>query len=73
MAKKKKTISIKKVSPNSKLKSFPKVIFDKDNQFVSIQLSNGIEYKSYEKDGFIFCENKAGRVIEVQVLNSTKL
>jgi hypothetical protein len=58
---------------SSKVDSFPKIFIDKDNDFAAIKLTKGIEHKSYEKDGFIFCENKAGRIIEIQFLNLSKL
>lgn len=46
---------------------------DADLDFASIKLAAGIEAKSYEKDGFIFCEDAKGRVIEIQVLNLSDL
>ncbi len=46
---------------------------DKANDFAAIKIAKGIEHKSYEKDDFIFCEDKAGQVIEIQVLNLSKL
>ncbi|MGZ3772579.1 MAG: hypothetical protein ACXVCY_16385 [Pseudobdellovibrionaceae bacterium] len=58
---------------SKKVDSFPKVFVDKANDFAAIKIAKGIEHKSYEKDGFIFCEDKAGRVIEIQVLNLSKL
>lgn len=58
---------------SKKIESFPKVFIDKENDFAAIKIAKGIEHKSYEKDGFIFCEDKAGRVIEIQVLNLSKL
>ena len=51
----------------------PKIHVDKENDFISIKIAKGTENKSYEKDGFIFCENKLGQVIEVQILNLSKL
>jgi len=56
-----------------KIKKFPQILVDKENDFVSIKIAKGIECKSYEKDGFMFCEDKSGRVIEIQVLNLSKL
>lgn len=53
--------------------SFPKIFIDKANDFAAIKIAKGVEHKSYEKDGFIFCEDKSGRVIEIQVLNLSKL
>lgn len=58
--------------PN-KVGTLPKVFIDKENDFAAIKIAKGIEYKSYEQDGFIFCEDKAGRIIEIQVLNLSKL
>jgi hypothetical protein len=57
----------------SKVGALPKVFIDRENDFAAIKIAKGIEYKSYEKDGFIFCEDKAGRIIEIQVLNLSKL
>lgn len=53
--------------------SLPKIHVDKENDFVSIKIAKGVESKSYEKDGFIFCENKLGQIIEVQILNLSHL
>lgn len=58
---------------SKKVESYPKILVDKDNDFASIKIAKGIESRSYEKDGFIFCEDKSGRVIEIQVLNLSKL
>ena len=58
---------------SKKVDSFPRVFIDKENDFAAIKIAKGIEYKSYEKDGFIFCEDRSGRVIEIQVLNLSKL
>ncbi|KYG66457.1 hypothetical protein AZI86_05270 [Bdellovibrio bacteriovorus] len=58
---------------SKKVESFPKIFIDKENDFAAIKIAKGIEHKSYKKDGFIFCEDKAGRVIEIQVLNLSKL
>ncbi len=58
---------------SKKVESFPKILIDKENDFASIKIAKGIEARSYEKDGFIFCEDKSGRVIEIQVLNLSKL
>lgn len=55
------------------VESFPKIFIDKANDFATIKIAKGIEHKSYEKAGFIFCEDKSGRVIEIQVLNLSKL
>ncbi|MBF0360911.1 MAG: hypothetical protein HQK49_07860 [Oligoflexia bacterium] len=52
---------------------FPRIHLDKMADFASIKLKNGIEAKSYIKDGFIFCEDKSGKIIEIQILNLSKL
>ncbi|MGK5083343.1 hypothetical protein WDW37_08545 [Bdellovibrionota bacterium FG-1] len=52
---------------------FPQILVDAEADFASIKLAPGIEAKSYAKDGFVFCEDKKGRVIEVQVLNLSEL
>ena len=56
-----------------KIKKTPEVFLDKDNDFASIRLASGIEAKSYEKNGFVFLEDKSGRVIEIQILNLSRL
>ncbi len=53
--------------------SFPEIHVDRDNDFASIRLAEGTEAKSYVRDGFVFLEDKKGRVIEVQVLNLSEL
>ncbi len=55
------------------VESFPQIFIDKANDLAAIKIAKGIEHKSYEKAGFIFCEDKSGRVIEIQVLNLSKL
>jgi hypothetical protein len=57
----------------NKVGALPKVFIDRENDFAALKIAKGIEYKSYEQDGFIFCEDKAGRIIEIQVLNLSKL
>jgi hypothetical protein len=52
---------------------FPRVHVDIEADFASIKLAPGIEAKSYVKDGFVFCEDKKGRIIEVQLLNLSDL
>lgn len=52
---------------------FPQIFIDKDSDFASIKLSPGIEAKSYVKDGFVFCEDSKGKIIEVQVINLSEL
>jgi hypothetical protein len=58
---------------SKKVGSFPKVFIDKENDFAAIKIAKGVEHKAYEQDGFIFCEDKVGRVIEIQLLNLSKL
>ncbi len=53
--------------------TYPDVYVDDENDFASIKLQAGIEAKSYLKDGFVFCENAEGDVIEVQVLNLSQI
>ena len=47
----------------------PKIFIDHENDFASIKIKEGTEARSYEKDGFIFCEDKDGNIIEIQILN----
>ncbi len=56
-----------------KRSAFPQIYIDKDMDFASIKLSPGIEARSYVKNGFAFCEDRLGRVIEVQILNLSRL
>lgn len=56
-----------------KAKAYPDVYVDEENDFASIKLQSGVEAKSYLKDGFVFCENKDGEVIEIQVLNLSQI
>ncbi|MEK6579206.1 MAG: DUF2283 domain-containing protein [Bdellovibrionota bacterium] len=58
---------------NKKLKSKPEIYLDKDHDFASIKLTNGIEAKSYQKDGFVFLEDKKGKIIEIQILNLSQI
>jgi hypothetical protein len=50
-------------------KRFPDVTIDLQNKFASIKLHPGVEARSYQKRGFVFCEDRRGRIIEIQVLN----
>ena len=52
---------------------FPEVHIDIESDFASIKLAPGIEAKSYVQSGFVFCEDKRGKIIEVQVLNLSEL
>ncbi len=51
----------------------PEVFIDPDADFASFKLAPGVGAKSYTKNGFVFCEDKNGRVIEIQVLNLSQL
>ena len=59
----------KKVKPND----FPQVFVDADADFASIKIAPGVEARSYEKGGFVFCEDVGGNVIEIQLLNLSSL
>ena len=63
----------KKVVPSKRSHTKPEVFIDPDADFASIKLAPGVEAKSYTKSGFVFCEDKKGRVIEIQVLNLSAL
>lgn len=61
-------------SVREKMKSeYPQVHVDLESDFASIKIAHGVEAKSYVRDGFVFCEDKEGKVIEVQVLNLSDL
>ena len=45
----------------------PKIFIDKENGFASIKIKEGREARSYEKDGFVFCEDENGNIIEIQI------
>ncbi len=45
---------------------YPQVFLDQDSDFASIKIAPGVEAKSYARDGFVFCEDKKGNIIEVQ-------
>jgi hypothetical protein len=51
----------------------PEVYIDKENDFASIKIAMGTEARSYVQDGFVFCEDSDGNVIEVQILNLSEL
>ena len=63
----------KKVTRHTKKHFSPEIMVDHDSDFASIKIAPGIEARSYIKDGFVFCEDKNGKVIEVQVLNLSEL
>lgn len=46
---------------------------DADADFASIKIAPGVEARSYEKGGIVFCEDRRGRVIEIQLLNVSSL
>jgi hypothetical protein len=54
---------------NNNHDEFPKVLIDRDNDFASIKLKQGIEAKSYLKDGMLFSEDDVGNIIEIQILS----
>ena len=56
-----------------KKQDFPQTFLDRDADFASIKISPGVEARSYLKDGFVFCEDAKGRVIEIQILNLKEL
>ncbi|MBI3534756.1 MAG: hypothetical protein HY072_04645 [Deltaproteobacteria bacterium] len=51
----------------------PSVFFDPDLDFASIKIAKGIEARSYLRDGFVFCEDRNGKIIEIQILNLSQL
>lgn len=53
--------------------ALPKVTIDSDADFASIKIADGVEKKSYMKNGMIFCEDEKGRIIEIQILNLSSL
>lgn len=50
-------------------KQLPLVFVDKESDFLSIRIGNGIESRSFVRDGIVFSLDKNGKIIEVQVLN----
>ena len=52
---------------------FPKILIDPNLDFASIRLQDGVEQKSYLKEGVLFAENAGGQVIEIQILNLSTL
>jgi hypothetical protein len=63
----------KKVKVSRPKRFNPEVYIDHESDNASIKIAPGIEAKSYSKDGLIFCEDKDGKIIEVQVLNLSEL
>lgn len=59
-------LSKKKVTKKKTSKTiYPEILVDKDNNFLSIKLKEGIEKKSYSKKGILFSENEEGEIIEL--------
>ena len=58
--------------PNKKV-DYPLVKLDHENDFASIKLAQGIEAKSFEREGMLFSLDAKGKVIEVQILNLSSL
>jgi hypothetical protein len=66
--------SIRKKVGGTKRKKFePEIYIDQAADFASIKLTPGVEARSYLKDGFMFSEDKNGKIIEIQVLNLSEL
>lgn len=53
----------------AKKSKYPVIQNDEENDFTSIRLADGLEKKSFEKDGFVFLEDAKGKTIEIQILN----
>ena len=49
------------------------MLVDTEADFASIKIAEGVEKKSYIKDGMVFCEDEEGRIIEIQILNLSSL
>jgi hypothetical protein len=56
-----------------KRSEFPQVYVDTAADFAAIKLACGVESRSYQRDGFVFLEDKSGNIIEVQILNLSEL
>lgn len=63
----------KKINKVPAKKFEPNIFIDHGGDFASIKIAPGVEAKSYIKDGFVFCEDRAGNIIEIQVLNLSEL
>lgn len=59
----------RKTKVSTKSLEFPNVYVDRENDFATIRLAPGIESKAYKKGGFIFCEDRRGKIIEIQLLS----
>ena len=64
--------SLSKLSKKVK-KTLPRVMIDTEADFASIKIAEGVERKSYIKNGMVFCEDERGRIIEIQILNLSSL
>ena len=53
----------------SKEVKYPKIFVDEDNDFASIRIKSGIEFRSFMKDGILFSEDENGNIIEIQILS----
>lgn len=53
----------------AKKSKFPVIQNDEENDFTSIRLADGLEKKSFEKDGFVFLGDAKGKTVEIQILN----
>jgi excisionase family DNA binding protein len=49
------------------------IYHDKLNDFLSIQFSDGVESKSYFKDGMIVREDKEGHVLGIDITDSSQV
>jgi hypothetical protein len=50
-------------------KALPLVFVDKESDFLAIRVGEGIEARSFVRDGIVFSLDKNEKVIEVQILN----
>ena len=55
------------------IESYPWVYVEKGLDYASIKIAPGVEAMSYVKDGVVFCEDAKGKVIEIQILNLSRL
>jgi hypothetical protein len=54
---------------NYNTNKLPRIVIDKENDFATITIKEGVEAKSYMKNGFILGEDANGDLIEIQILN----
>ncbi len=57
----------------NKANDYPKVYLDTESDFAAIKIRPGVEAKSYLKDGALICEDAKGNIIEVQILNVSRI